>query len=40
MTNKHAQDSHEAAEQEKLFAAENFAELFEEYENFVIINHI
>ena len=32
MTNKHAQDAHEAAEQEKLFAAENFAELFEEYE--------
>ncbi len=32
MTNKAAQDAHEAIEQEKLFAAENFAELFEEYE--------
>lgn len=32
MTNKASIDAHAASEQEKLFAQENFAELFEEYE--------
>lgn len=32
MTNKAAADAHAISEQEKLFAQENFAELFEEYE--------